>query len=111
MKIILLSLITKDKNVVFVSDTFQVLSLEETARLVNSGIFEDMSVVRRGSEVYLRTKRNVPKERELGSLALSINELTAFAQGLSVQKAPSQSVAIWNCIKRRLLAMRSISSQ
>ncbi|OHB25370.1 MAG: hypothetical protein A2542_01710 [Parcubacteria group bacterium RIFOXYD2_FULL_52_8] len=87
MKIILAVADYKGKNVVFVSNEFQVLSLEEAARLVKSGVLEDVSLVRRGSSVYLRTKKKVPRERELNALSLTSSELTAFAQGLSHAKS------------------------
>ena len=81
MRIILAVADYNGKNVVFVTEQFQVVTLDQARKLVASGLFEDMSVVRNKNGFYLRTKKNIPKERELGHLSLTVHELTAFAQG------------------------------
>jgi len=89
MKIVLAVADYKGKNVVFVTDQFQVVSLEQAAKLVTSGVFEDMSVVRNKNGLYLRTKKNVPKERELSAISLTSDELVSFAQGFAHPQSTS----------------------
>lgn len=87
MKIILAISDYKGKNVVFATDTFRVFSLEEAVGLVKAGALEDISLVRRSGSIYLRTKKNVPKERELGTISLTDDDLITFSQGFSHAKS------------------------
>jgi len=81
MQIILVATGAKGKNVVFVSDTLQSYSLEEAARLAKEGKLENVYVVKGRGGDYLRTSRSIPKKEQLEQLAVSSQQLFAFAQG------------------------------
>lgn len=79
MKIILVTTGAKGRNVVFVSDTLEVYPLEEAVRLARAEKFENVYAVKKGSGVYLRTSRTVPKKERLEQLAVSSRQLFAYA--------------------------------
>lgn len=79
MKIILVATGEKGRNVVFVTDMLKVYSLEEAVRHAKAGKFENVYAVRKGSNVYLRSSRNVPKKGQLEQLAISQHQLFNFA--------------------------------
>ncbi|MBI5138442.1 MAG: hypothetical protein HZA95_01425 [Candidatus Vogelbacteria bacterium] len=87
MKIILSVADYKGKNVIFVSGMFKVLSLDQTGKLVASGVLEDVGIVKNKNGFYFRTKKNVPKERELGNISVTSDELILFEQGFSHAKS------------------------
>ena len=79
MKIILVATEVKGKNVVFVSDSLQVYSLEEAIRLAKLKKFENVYAVRGKGGVYLRTKPSTPKKEQLEQISVSSHQLFSYA--------------------------------
>lgn len=79
MKIILVAAGAKGRNVVFVDNALNVYPLEEAVQLARARKLENMHAVEKGSGVYLRTSRNVPKKAQLEQLAISQRQLFNFA--------------------------------
>lgn len=92
MKIILVATGAKGKNVVFVADTLQAYTLEETIRLAKEGKLRNIYAVNGSAGVHLRSSRNVPKKEQLEQLSVSSRQLFAVASGL--RNAPSTSPAL-----------------
>lgn len=92
MKIILVATGAKGKNVVFVADTLQAYTLEETIRLAKEGELRNIYAVNGSAGVHLRSSRNVPKKEQLEQLSVSSRQLFAVASGL--RNAPSTSPAL-----------------
>ena len=78
MKIILVVTDSKRKNLVFVSDKLDILSLDEAVKLAKEGKIEGTHTVRRSSGVFLRTNKNIPRSQELETMALSFSQLSSF---------------------------------
>lgn len=87
MKIILVATGAKGRNVVFVDNALNVYPLEEAVRLAKAGKLENVYVVQKGSGVYLRTSRNVPRKNQLEHVAVSAQQLHIATSGL--RHAPS----------------------
>ncbi|MDP3661772.1 MAG: DUF3892 domain-containing protein [bacterium] len=79
MKIILVATGAQGKNVIFVSDTLQVYSLEEAVRLAREKKFENVYAVQGKNGAYLRTKPSTPKKEQLEQIAISSNQLFTYA--------------------------------
>ena len=89
MKIILVVTDSKRKNLVFVSDKLDILSLDEAVKLAKEGKIEGVHIVRRSSGTYLRTNKGVPKSEELDKLSISVNDLYTWTRGLKIPKEVS----------------------
>ena len=70
MKIILVVTDSRKKNLIFVTNKFQTLSLDEAINLAKDNKIEGVHVVGRSSSTYLRTDKRVPKSWELESLSI-----------------------------------------
>ena len=81
MKIILAITDEQNRESVFITDRYEVLSLEEAISLAKQKKIDDIHVVQRNSKFYLRTNRNVPKERELDQLSIKGNIFYEYWQG------------------------------
>lgn len=71
MKIILVATDARGKNLVFVSDTLEVYSLEEALHLAKDGKWENTYSVNGRTGAYLRTKPGVVKKDQLDQLSVS----------------------------------------
>jgi len=83
MKIILVIADEKGRNSVFVTDDLRVYSLKKAVQLAKEKKFSGVYPVQRRSGAYLRTSRNVPKEKQLETLAISSSRLFSFANSAS----------------------------
>lgn len=71
MKIILVATDARGKNLVFVSDTMEIYSLEEAVALARDGMFENIYAVNRRTGAYLRAKPSVAKKEQLDQISVS----------------------------------------
>ena len=79
MKIILVIADERGRNSVFITDDLRVYSLKKAVQLAKEKKFSNVYPVQRRSGTYLRTSRNVPKEEQLETLAVSSSQLFSFA--------------------------------
>lgn len=75
MKIILVATDARGKNLVFVSNTLQVYSLEQALALARAGKFQNISVVKGSTGAYLRTDHGTTKNERLDKLSISSYQL------------------------------------
>lgn len=71
VKIILVATDAKGRNLVFVTDTLRVYSLDEAIPLAKAGKFTDVYAVSRNGNTYLRTKPNTTKKEQLDQITIS----------------------------------------
>jgi|SRR3989344_9514525 len=75
MKIILVATSSSGRNLVFVSDSLKVHSLEESIVLTRNREIDNTHVVKRSSGTYVRTNKSVPANQELENLSISSYQL------------------------------------
>jgi len=75
MKIILVVSDTKQKNLVFVTDTLKALSLSEAVKAVQSGEIQFIHTVKSGAGTYLRTDPNISNKDNLDFISHSSYQL------------------------------------
>ena len=80
MKIILVATDTSRKSVVFVSDTRQVFSFEDTKRSIRGGVLEDMYIVNGKRGEYIRSFPNNSPKDNLDTLSISGRDIIAHIQ-------------------------------
>lgn len=83
MKIILVATDSKTKSVVFVSNTMQVLSLQEVLRLINSGALEEVHVVQSRYGNYVRSAPNATERDNLDAISVFGRDIISYAQQTS----------------------------
>ena len=79
MKIILVITDSKRKNLVFISEFFKTLSLQDAINEVSLGKLEDIFVVNNKFGKYLRSAPNTLVKDNLDKLSVSPNEIIAYA--------------------------------
>lgn len=91
MKIALVITDTGGKNLVFVSNALETLSLDEAVSLASEEKINGAHVVRGASGAYIRTNPSVPKTEEFEHLSISGRELLSWAQGAHAVSTPALS--------------------
>lgn len=79
MKITLVVTNTRGKNVVFISDSLQAMSLEEALQAADKGALENAYSVRGKFGVYLRSLPNVSGKDNLDALSVTAADIIAYA--------------------------------
>ncbi|MFA6106877.1 MAG: hypothetical protein WC745_04375 [Patescibacteria group bacterium] len=79
MKIILAVTDLNGKNAGFVSDTAQILSLEEASRFIHSGALKGMCVVQGRYGNYVRATPNTDQKDNLDIISVSGRDLLFYA--------------------------------
>jgi len=102
MKIILVATDSKTKSVVFVSDTMQILSLQETFRLVDSGVLKDAHIVQNRYGNYIRSAPNTATNDNLDTLSVSGIDIISF---VNQTKQARSTPPISNYLERYLSSL------
>jgi len=102
MKIILVATDSKAKSIVFVSDTGQVFSLEETKSLISDKTLEDVYIVRSKYGEYIRSSPNNITEDNVDVLSIYGREIISY---INQTKHAASTPPISNYLERYLASL------
>ncbi len=98
MKIILTIKNSLDKNIAFVTDDLRVFLLAQIVDLTRRDQIEGIYVVKKNTGVYLRSKRDIPKNMQLDAIAINSDDISSFVDLRTSGSTPilSQYTILYN---------------